>query len=87
MVIQLIRRFRNLTRTQLTIMTHSQVENDETLETEYPNENDSEDTETNKTSAIPNFMLQILPVDEIAKGINSLYSKQREVFKIRSVHG
>ena len=79
MVIQLIRRFRNLTRTQLTIMTHSQIENDETLETEYPNENDSEDTETNKTSAIPNFMLQILPVDEIAKGINSLNSKQNTV--------
>ena len=87
MVIQLIRRFRNLTRTQLTIMTHSQIENDETLETEYPNENDSEDTETNKISEIPNFMLQILPIDEIAKGINSLNSKQREVFKIRSVHG
>ena len=34
----------------------SQVENDETSGAEYPNENDSEDTKTNKTSAIPNFM-------------------------------
>ena len=58
---------------------HSQIENDEIPGTEYPNENDLEDTETNKTSAIPNFMPQILPDDEIAKGINSLNSKQREV--------
>ena len=34
---------------------HSQIENDETPEAEYLNENDSEDTEINKTSAIPNF--------------------------------
>ena len=47
-----------------------------------PNENDSEDTEPNKTFAIPNFMPQILPVDEIAKGINSLNSKLREVFNV-----
>ena len=33
---------------------HSQTENDETPEVEYSN--DSEDTETYKTSAIPNFM-------------------------------
>ena len=33
----------------------SQVENDKTSGAEYPNENDSEDTETNKTSAIPNI--------------------------------
>ena len=61
---------------------HSQIENEETQEAEYPNENDSEDTETNKTSAIPNFMPQVLPDDEIAKGINSLNSKQREVFNV-----
>ena len=54
---------------------HGQIENDETLEAGYPNENDSEDTKTNKTSAIPNFMPQVLPDDEIAKGINSLNSK------------
>ena len=61
---------------------HSQIENEETQEAEYPNENDSEDTETNKTSEIPNFMPQVLPDDEISKGINSLNSKQREVFNV-----
>ena len=39
-------------------------------------------TETNKTSAIANFMPQILPDDEIAKAINSLNSKQMEVFNV-----
>ena len=39
---------------------HSQIEHDETPGVEYPNENDSEDTETNKTSEIPNLMPQIL---------------------------
>ena len=58
---------------------YSQIENDETSEAEYPNENDSGDTETNKTSAIPNVMPQILPDDE---SINSLNSKQREVFNV-----
>ena len=57
---------------------HSQIENDETPGAEYPNE----DTKTNKTSAIPNFMPQILPDDEIAKDINSLNSKQRKVFNV-----
>ena len=51
---------------------HSQIQNDEKPGAEYPNENDSEDTETNKTSAISNFMLQVLPDDENAKGKNSL---------------
>ena len=53
---------------------HCQIQNDETPEAEYPNENYSEDTETNKTSDTPNFMPQVLPDDEIAKGINSLNS-------------
>ena len=35
---------------------HSKFENDGTPGAEYRNENNSEDTETNKTSAIPNFM-------------------------------
>ena len=35
-----------------------------------------------KTSAIPNFMLQLLPDDEIAKDINSLNSKLRKVFNV-----
>ena len=59
---------------------HSQIENDEIPGAEYPNENDSEVTRTNKTSAIPNFIPQILPDDEIAKDTNSLNSEQREVF-------
>ena len=61
---------------------HSQIENDETPEAEYPNENDSEDIETNKTSIIPTFMPQILQDGEIAKGVNSVNSKQREVFNV-----
>ena len=57
----------------------SQIENDEIPGAEYPNDNDSEDTETiiQKT-----FIPQILPDDEIAEGINSLNSKQREVFNV-----
>ena len=61
---------------------HSQIENGETPVAEYPNENDSEDTETNKMSTIPIFMPQILPDGEIAKSVNSLNSKQREVFNV-----
>ena len=56
---------------------NSQIENDETSAAEYPNESDSEEGETNKTSALPNFMPQILPDDEIADGKSSLNSKQR----------
>ena len=61
---------------------HSQIENDEIPRGEYPNDNDSEDTKTNKTSTIPFFMPQILPDNEIAEGINSLNSKEREVFNV-----
>ena len=46
---------------------HSQIENYETPETEYPNENDSEETETNKISAISNFMSQVLKVMKLKK--------------------
>ena len=46
---------------------HSQTENDETAVAEYPNENDSEDTETNKNCPISNFMPKILPDDEIGE--------------------
>ena len=49
---------------------HSQIENDKTAGSEYPNESDSEEEETNNNSAISNFMPQIL--QEIAEGINSL---------------
>ena len=58
---------------------HSQIENDETPGAEYPNESDSENEETNKTSALSNFMPQILPDNEIEACINSLNSKQSQV--------
>ena len=61
---------------------HGQIENYEIPGAEYPNESDSENTETNKTSALPNFIPKILPDDDIAKSIKSLNSKQREVFNV-----
>ena len=48
---------------------------------EYPNGSGSEE-ETNKTSALPNFVPQILPDGAIAEVINSKNSKQREVFDV-----
>ena len=59
----------------------SQIENNETPGEEYSNEIYSEDRETNKATAA-NFMPKILPDDDIAEGINSLNSKQREVFNV-----
>lgn len=35
---------------------HSQIQNDETPEAEYTNENGSEDTEIKKVPAVPTFM-------------------------------
>ena len=61
---------------------HSQRENNETTWAKYPNEIDSEVSETNKTYEIPNFMPKILSEDEIAEGINSLNSKQGEFFDV-----
>ena len=55
---------------------YSQTGNDETPGAEYLNKNDSEDTETNKTATISNFMLQVLLDDEIEKSINSVNSKR-----------
>ena len=49
---------------------------------EYPNEKDSEDTETNKTYAIYSFMSKILPDHETSEGISYLNLKQREVFNV-----
>ena len=40
--------------------THSQIENDEIPGAEYPNDNDSEDTEINKTSTIPTFKPMVI---------------------------
>ena len=42
---------------------HSQTENDEIPGVKHSYENDSEDTETVETFAIPNFMPKILPDD------------------------
>ena len=61
---------------------HGKIQNDEKPEVEYPNESDLEEGETNKTFALPNFMSQILPDNEIAEVINSLNSKQRETFNV-----
>ena len=47
---------------------------------EHPS--DSNDIETNKTSAISNFMPQMLTGDEISEGINSLNLKQRQMFNM-----
>ena len=60
----------------------TQNENDETPGIENYNENDYEDTETNETFPIPNFMHKILSDDENAEGINSLNSKQRKTFNV-----
>ena len=43
---------------------------------------DSKEGETNKTSALPNLIPQILADNEIAEGKNSLNSKQREVYNV-----
>ena len=56
---------------------HSRIENDETPGAEYPNESDSEE---GKTSVLPNFVPQMLSDDKIAEGVNSLNSKQKEIF-------
>ena len=53
---------------------YNQIENDETPGVEYSNESDSEEKETNKTSAFPSFMPQILPDDKIAEGITCFNS-------------
>ena len=66
---------------------HSQTKNDETSGTEFPDENDSEDTKANKISAILNFMSQILPDDEIAEGMKCFTSKTIfSYFNTISVH-
>ena len=60
----------------------SQTENDETPGAEYLNENDSEETGTNKNYAMPNFVPKKLQDNEIAQDTNSTNSKQREVFNV-----
>ena len=76
MVIFLIKIFRNIIRTWLTIKTRvSKLKTMKHQGAKYPNENDSEDTETNRTFAVTNFDPKILLDDEIAEDINSLNSK------------
>ena len=65
---------------------HNQIENDKTPGAEYPNEKYLEDTETSKTSAIPNFMPKILPDDEIAKDVNFLM-QSKEKSSMWLIHG
>ena len=48
----------------------------------FINENDSEETETNKTCVIPSLMPQMLRDYEITEIINSLNPNQREVFNV-----
>ena len=59
--------------------TYSQLENVEMPGVEYSS---SGKGETNKASELRNFMRKILPYDKFAEGINSLNSKQREVFNV-----
>ena len=59
---------------------HNKTENDETSVAEYLNQNDSENKETNKTFAIPNFMPKISADNEIGEDISLLNSKQGRVF-------
>ena len=59
---------------------HGEIEDDEIPRAEYSNGNDLEETETNKTSTILNFMPTILTDDDITEGIISWNSKQKEVF-------
>ena len=54
---------------------HSQIKSDETTEAEHPNETDSEEGETNKSSALSSFMPKKILDDEIIEGINSLNLK------------
>ena len=73
MVIQLIRLILNFTS--------SQIENDETPGMQYPNENESEDRNKHNICNSSLYAKKILD-DQITGGINSLHSKQREVFNV-----
>ena len=51
---------------------HSKNGNDDKPGPKYPNESESEEGETNKTSALPNFIPQVLPNDEGPKIMQSM---------------
>ena len=59
-----------------------QIENTEKREAVYSNDQHDENTESNKNSAIPNGMPRIMRDDEILGSVNSLNSKQRNVFNV-----
>ena len=59
-----------------------QTESDETVEAKYTNDQDNENTESNRNSALPNFMQRIMIDGEVLESINSLHSKQRDVFNV-----
>ena len=65
---------------------HSQIKKDKIPRLKQPDENDSEDTETNNTFAIHDFMSKILPDKEIAEGINPLNSEQVDVFNVVHIY-
>lgn len=48
----------------------------------YSNGQDDENTESNRNSAVPNFMPRILAEDDILESINFLNPKQRDVFNV-----
>ena len=66
---------------------HSETENVERLRAEYSDENDSDDTETSKTSVICNFMPKILPNDKIAETITFFQFKAKGSFQCCSYMG
>ena len=65
---------------------HSQIKKDKIPRLKQPDENDSEDTETNNTFAIHDFMSKILLDKEIADGRNPLNSKQVDVFNVVHIY-
>lgn len=48
----------------------------------YSNGQDDENTESNRNSAVPNFMPRILAENDSLESINFLNSKQRDVFNV-----
>lgn len=62
--------------------TFGQIESNGTGEEVYSNGQDDENTESNRNSAVPNFMPRILAEDDILESISSLNSKQRDLFNV-----
>ena len=62
--------------------TFGQIESNGTGEAVYSNGQADENTESNRNSAVPNFMPRILAEDDILESINFLNSKQRDVFNV-----